>query len=483
MTLSYDNADQLINAVQSGGGSASNAYNYDPAGNRLAETTGSGTIAGQFNDLNQLTRLSSSTTSQTVAGHTSAAITSATVNALSATISSSTNFTANVPLPAGTNVVSVVAMPTSSSTPITTQRYRVVTTGTTPTSLTYDANGNVTTDENGNTYKWDALNRLTAIIYTGGTHTEFAYDGLSRRVQIVERAGTTIGSGTVASTKNYLWIGPEIAEERDASNSVTKRFFPQGEQQSGTNFYYTRDHLGSTREVCNSSGSIVARYSYDPYGNTTLVSGSNMATFQYAGYYMHQPSGLYFTRNYPGLSGREYDANTGRWLSRDAIEENGGLNLYEYVDNEPVNETDPLGLVFGVDDEVEEDAYLNYKLGGLIGGIIWTTPAGQRASEAIANAIAQAITNATATSSNNGTKAQGVNGAGQAVPESELTPTGQVVTVPSDKYPGGTSTEEVYVDKEGRTVTKHILRDKNGNVKEVHYRPGGPKGASGGAGC
>jgi RHS repeat-associated protein len=337
-TLSYDNADQLINAVQSGGGSASNAYNYDPAGNRLAETTGSGTTAGQFNDLNQLTRLSSSSTSQTVAGHTSAAITSATINAIPATISSSTNFTANVPLPAGTNVVSVVATPTSSSALVTTQRYQVVTTGTTPTTLSYDANGNVTTDESGNTYAWDALNRLTAIVYSGGTHTEFAYDGLSRRTQIVERAGTTIGSGTVASTKNYLWIGPEIAEERDASNSVTKRFFPQGEQQSGTNYYYTRDHLGSVREMCSSTGAIVARYSYDPYGRTTLVSGTNLATFQYADYYAHQPSGLNLTYC------RAYDSNTARWLSRDPLGELGGINIYGYVGQNPLQYTDILGL-------------------------------------------------------------------------------------------------------------------------------------------
>jgi len=39
-------------------------------------------------------------------------------------------------------------------------------------------------------------------------------------------------------------------------------------------YYYTSDHEGSTREMCNSSGAIVARYSYDPYGRVTLVSGT-----------------------------------------------------------------------------------------------------------------------------------------------------------------------------------------------------------------
>jgi len=102
-------------------------------------------------------------------------------------------------------------------------------------------------------------------------------------------------------------------------------------------YYYATDHLGSVREMTNSSGSIVARYSYDPYGRTTLVSGSNLATKQYAGYYMHQTSGLYLTKH------RAFDTNTGRWLSRDPIAEGGGINLYEYCRDEPIIFEDPFG--------------------------------------------------------------------------------------------------------------------------------------------
>jgi len=78
--------------------------------------------------------------------------------------------------------------------------------------------------------------------------------------------------------------------------------------------YYTRDHLGSVREMTDSSGTILTRYTYDPYGRTTTnhLSGSTDATFQYAGYYAHQPSGLLLTRNVPGVPGREYDATNGR---------------------------------------------------------------------------------------------------------------------------------------------------------------------------
>jgi RHS repeat-associated protein len=343
-TLAYDNADQLTKDDLTGGTTAHNYYNYDPAGNRLLETTASTSTAGQFNNLNQLKGLTGSPTSQTVTGHTSAAVSSVSIDAVTVTPTNGTNFTANVSMPSGTNVVSVVANPSSGSP--TTQRYQIVASGTAPTALSYDLNGNVITDENGNGYTWDALNRLTKITCASGATSNFAYDGLSRRIAIIEKNS----SGTVTSTKNYLWIGSEIAEERDASNTVTKRFFPQGEQQVGTAYYYTRDHLGSVREMLNSSGAMVARYSYDPYGRTTLVSGSNLATKQYAGMYMHQTSGLYLTRNVLGFDSRQYDTGTGRWLSRDPIEEDGGLNLYDYVGNDPVDWIDPLGLSPCTDD-------------------------------------------------------------------------------------------------------------------------------------
>lgn len=90
--------------------------------------------------------------------------------------------------------------------------------------------------------------------------------------------------------------------------------------------------------MCSSTGSIVARYSYDPNGRTTLVSGSNIATFQYTGDYYHQTSALYLTKY------RAFDPNTGRWLSRDPVAEKGGLNLYGYVGNDPEDNIDRKGL-------------------------------------------------------------------------------------------------------------------------------------------
>jgi len=59
---------------------------------------------------------------------------------------------------------------------------------------------------------------------------------------------------------------------------------------------------------------------------------------RYAGMYLHQPSGLYLTHY------RFYDPKTTRWLNRDPIGYAGGLNLYGYVGNNPINLTDLSGL-------------------------------------------------------------------------------------------------------------------------------------------
>jgi RHS repeat-associated protein len=85
---------------------------------------------------------------------------------------------------------------------------------------------------------------------------------------------------------------------------------------------------------------LVARYDYDPYGRRTLVSGTDLADFGFTGFYYDQANGLDFSMSRP------YDPNLARWLSRDPIAEAGGINLYAYVLNNPVNRIDPSGLIF-----------------------------------------------------------------------------------------------------------------------------------------
>ncbi len=185
------------------------------------------------------------------------------------------------------------------------------------------------------TYLWDAENRLVGINYTGTSQsTRLTYDGLGRCVGIAELTGTT-----VTSTKRFVWCGDQRCEERDASGAVTRRFFAQGEQVGGASYYYSFDHLGSVREMTDATGATRARYDYDPYGVRTKVSGDLESSAGFTGHYVHAPSGLHLA-NF-----RAYDAATGRWLSRDPLQEAAGTNMYAYVKNNPVNQVDPLGLL------------------------------------------------------------------------------------------------------------------------------------------
>ena len=312
----YDPAGQLLSAVKKT--DSTNAvlkqyyYNYDAAANRTSEQVDANVTQTSVNNVNQITGQSAggATRFQGIISKPG----TVTVNGQSATMPTSTNFVANPTLTTGTNTVAVVA--TDGSGNMKTNNYQVVVPSSSSVTPSYDAAGNMTDNGNGQTYQWDAENRLIQISSGSNTYA-FGYDGLGRRVSETD-------NGTL--TKQWIWVNSSMAEERDASNTVTKRFYDQGEQISGTSYYYTKDHLGSVREMTDGSGNIVARYDYDPYGRTTLVSGSNLSDFQYAGYYAHQTSGLNLTMF------RAYDPNTARWLSRDPVGEGIGPNLYRVCD-------------------------------------------------------------------------------------------------------------------------------------------------------
>src|SRR5207249_9286845 len=84
------------------------------------------------------------------------------------------------------------------------------------------------------------------------------------------------------------------------------------------NYVFTRDHLGSIREMTDMAGTVLARYGYDPYGRRTRVEGDADADFGFAGHYLHSPSGLHLALY------RAYEAGIGRWLSRDPKGEDDG---------------------------------------------------------------------------------------------------------------------------------------------------------------
>jgi RHS repeat-associated protein len=210
--------------------------------------------------------------------------------------------------------------------------------------FTYDDAGNLLADGvsgyGTRSYTWDAANRLVQITLNHGPsitqNIYFTYDGLGRRVRIWD----SFPYNSVNKTTHYVWEGLQIVEERDSGGTVvSKRFYPQGEEQisgaASTKLLYRRDHLGSVRETANTAGIMQSRLDYDLWGNQTVLTGV-APSFGYTGHFAY--AGLWMALY------RAYDAKLGRWLNRDPIEEQGGLNLYQYVFNNPVNEVDLLGL-------------------------------------------------------------------------------------------------------------------------------------------
>ncbi len=111
--------------------------------------------------------------------------------------------------------------------------------------------------------------------------------------------------------------------------------------QGSTTYRILSDHLGSVRLVVNTAtGDIVQRIDYDEFGNITSDTNPGFQPFGFAGGLYDADTGL--TR----FGARDYDAQIGRWTTKDPIRFQGGdSNLYGYVLNDPINLIDPLGLL------------------------------------------------------------------------------------------------------------------------------------------
>ena len=177
------------------------------------------------------------------------------------------------------------------------------------------------------TLTYDQANRLTGF----GAIATYRYDGDGLR------ASKTVNN----TTTNFTWDKADSQPLLLSDGNANYIYGPGGtplEQINGTNvLYYHHDQLGSTRALTNSSGTVVATYTYDSYGNLTGSTGTASNPFGYAGQYADAESGLIYLR------ARYYDPSSGQFVTRDPIVGITG-QPYAYANDDPINNIDPTGL-------------------------------------------------------------------------------------------------------------------------------------------
>lgn len=199
------------------------------------------------------------------------------------------------------------------------------------TIYSYDDNGNFVSDGL-TSYLWNSRDQLIGL--SGGVSATFSYDGFGRR-----KSRTLQGTSTA-----YLYDGVSVVQEISGGTPIANllagpridEYFGRTGSQNST---MLADGLGSEIATTDVNGAVQTQYSYAPYGQVSTTGGVSQNDVTFTGRQVDVDGHLYSYR------ARYYDSQVGRFLSEDPIEFRGGLNLYQYVGDNPVNLTDPLGLV------------------------------------------------------------------------------------------------------------------------------------------
>ena len=212
----------------------------------------------------------------------------------------------------------------------------------------YDASGNTTADAGGQSYTYDAENKMISASNSSGTIGEYFYDGDGKRMKKIV---PSTGEVTVFV---YDAAGKLIGEY---STVVTS---PQESKVS----YLTNDHLGSPRINTDATGGVIARHDYMPYGEeiftaqrtTGLNYSADSVRKQFTGYERDDETSLDFAQ------ARYYNKNHGRFTTTDPLFFQDDrliipqrFNLFVYAANSPTKYTDPSGLDVEIKGEGSSD--------------------------------------------------------------------------------------------------------------------------------
>ena len=205
-------------------------------------------------------------------------------------------------------------------------------------SITYSG-GNPTKYYDGSTFTWTQGRRL-ATAKVGSTNISYTYDMAGVR-----------SSKTVGSTKyDFTTLSGLVTRQTGGGKTIDfvydENNQPLAMKYNNTLYYYVLNAQGDVVRIVNSSRSVVASYTYDPWGKIISSSGTlaDINPLRYRGYYYDSETGFYY------LQSRYYDPEIGRFINADsyASTDATGLlstNMFAYCENDPVNKSDPTGEV------------------------------------------------------------------------------------------------------------------------------------------
>ena len=342
----YDAANRLTQITDSSNGVY--GYGYDPTDKLTSLTRPNGVTTNyEYDGLSRLTRLKHSTSTITLFDYQYAYNTAQQINQITEPSRTRTFSYDNVDrVTATTNTAGLaesyaydsVGNRTSShlSASYTHQPFNKLT-ATSGATYSYNNNGNMTsrTDASGLwQLAYDFENRLKQVTRPDGGSVSYKYDALGRRVQRQPSVGVST---------NYTHDGQDVILDQNSDSTTIAYINGFGIDEKlkqtigATTSYFLQDHLGSTVGLVDQAGSITSQTSYDSFGN---ASSSMPTRYGYTGRELDDYTGLMYYR------ARFYDSQIGRFISEDPLGFKGGdINLYAYVENDPLNWRDPSGLI------------------------------------------------------------------------------------------------------------------------------------------
>ena len=206
-------------------------------------------------------------------------------------------------------------------------------------SITYSG-GNPTKYYDGSTFTWTQGRRL-ATAKVGSTNISYTYDMAG------VRSSKTVGSTTYDFTTLSGLVTRQTGGGKTIDFVYDENNQPLAMKYNNTLYYYVLNAQGDVVRIVNSSRSVVASYTYDPWGKIISSSGTlaDINPLRYRGYYYDSETGFYY------LQSRYYDPEIGRFINADsyASTDATGLlstNMFAYCENDPVNKSDPSGEWF-----------------------------------------------------------------------------------------------------------------------------------------